>query len=428
MIAVLRQRDFALLWSGQLISRIGDYVRLAALPFFVYDLTGSALATGTMFIVQVLPTLVAGSFMGVFVDRFDRKRAMILADVLRALLLLPLLVIRSADLVWIVYVVAFCMALVSLIFNPARKAMVPKLIETDHLTSANAADSMADSLSRLVGPALGGAALGLFGLPIVVLVDASSFLVSAVCIVSISASGRAVRAATGEAEGELSGAWSKMWRDWRAGLAMVKNKAFLRSLFVVLAIATLADSILTVLIVPFVKDFLGTGAEGFGLLLSARGLGGLIGAILVGGLARAVSSRHLVSWGLLGTGGILFAIVMTRSLTVALVLLVVAGLPTMAWMINTTTLLQKLTPDEYRGRIFGTYETTVALMMVIGMSWSGASADSLGTIPIMMGGACIYVLSGLLGLALLRPEPVIEGSSAPAEPQVPAAEAVGSEE
>lgn len=88
MFAVLGQRNFALLWVGQVVSLIGDWVLLIALPFYVYALTGSVLATGAMFIAETLPRLVLGSLAGVFVDRWDRRWTMIVADVLRALILL----------------------------------------------------------------------------------------------------------------------------------------------------------------------------------------------------------------------------------------------------------------------------------------------------------------------------------------------------
>src|SRR5712691_1616441 len=108
MFAVLGQRNFALLWVGQVVSLIGDWVLLIALPFYVYALTGSVLATGAMFIAETLPRLVLGSLAGVFVDRWYRRWTMIVADVLRALILLLLLLVRSNQWIWFIYVVACC--------------------------------------------------------------------------------------------------------------------------------------------------------------------------------------------------------------------------------------------------------------------------------------------------------------------------------
>src|SRR5215210_3033764 len=95
MLAVLRQRSFFLLWSGGVLSVIGDFFLFVALPFFVYERTGSALATGAMFIAQTLPRLIFGSVAGVFVDRWDRKKTMVIADLSRALIVLPLLLVAA---------------------------------------------------------------------------------------------------------------------------------------------------------------------------------------------------------------------------------------------------------------------------------------------------------------------------------------------
>src|SRR6266702_767212 len=137
MLAVLRQRNFALLWFGQLISLTGDYVLIVALPFYTYQLTGSVLATGVMFLVQALPGLFLGSLAGVFVDRWDRRWTMIASDLLRAGVLLFLLLARSRDLVWIIYAVAFTEQLISLFFIPAKGAIIPNLVEEQHLMAAN---------------------------------------------------------------------------------------------------------------------------------------------------------------------------------------------------------------------------------------------------------------------------------------------------
>src|SRR3954451_7940251 len=122
MLAILRQRNFALLWLGGLISFMGDWVLFIALPVYVYDLTGSALATGGMFIAQTAPRLLFGSIAGVVVDRWDRKRTMIVANLLSAAALLLLPVRSIADL-WLVYLAAFLQASITLFFQPAESAL-----------------------------------------------------------------------------------------------------------------------------------------------------------------------------------------------------------------------------------------------------------------------------------------------------------------
>src|SRR5919199_418218 len=128
MLATLRQRNFALLWAAGLISMLGDWFLFIALPFYVYTLTGSALATGGTFIAESLPSILFGSVAGVFVDRWDRRRTLIVADVVRAILLVGLLAVRSPETVWIVFAISFSQSTIGQFFGPARDALIPRLV------------------------------------------------------------------------------------------------------------------------------------------------------------------------------------------------------------------------------------------------------------------------------------------------------------
>src|SRR4051812_2976489 len=190
MLATLRHRDFGLLWVAGLISVAGDYALIVALPLHAYALTGSAAATGGVFAAALVPRVLLGSVAGVFVDRWDRKRTMIIADLLRAALLLPLLAVTSSDLLWLLYVVRAASGTEGLLFAPAESAFLPRLVGEEQLVTANALNALNDNLGRLVGPAIGGLLYASGGLPVVVLADAATFIVSAVLILSIHASGR----------------------------------------------------------------------------------------------------------------------------------------------------------------------------------------------------------------------------------------------
>jgi MFS family permease len=128
MMATLRERNFALLWWGGLISLAGDWLLRTALPFYVYDLTGSALATSVMFMVGTVPGLLLGPVAGVFVDRWDRRRTLVVANLLLALTLTPLLLVRSADWLWLVYAVALVQSALVRFVVPAENALLPLLV------------------------------------------------------------------------------------------------------------------------------------------------------------------------------------------------------------------------------------------------------------------------------------------------------------
>jgi MFS family permease len=135
MVRLVRQRAFGLLFAAQLVSLLGDFVLFVALPFWVYELTGSATATGLVFAASTLPRLLFSPIAGVFVDRWDRRRTMIAADHV----LLPLLLVNSADAVWLVGVVAFAQSCAARFFGPAQAALLPTIVAAEDLTAANAA-------------------------------------------------------------------------------------------------------------------------------------------------------------------------------------------------------------------------------------------------------------------------------------------------
>ncbi len=154
---LLANRSFLALWLGQMISFIGDYFYWLAVPIMVERLTGSALLVGLSVITTALPMLFLGPVAGVFVDRWDRKRMMITADVLRALLVLPCLLVRTPDQVWIYYVVGFLMSCVSRFFFPAQNAVLPLIVpDKSDLLAANGLMQMVQTVGLLAGPALAG--------------------------------------------------------------------------------------------------------------------------------------------------------------------------------------------------------------------------------------------------------------------------------
>src|SRR5262249_29535210 len=133
-----------------------------------------------------LPNVLLGSLAGVFVDRWDRRRTMIVANLLLALALAPLLLVRSADRVWIVYAVSFAANGLDQFVAPAQNALLPSLVGEEHLVPANSLTSLSANLARLGGPALGGVVAATFGLTGVVLADAASFLIAALLVAGIS--------------------------------------------------------------------------------------------------------------------------------------------------------------------------------------------------------------------------------------------------
>jgi len=400
MLAVLRRRNYGLLWVAQLISMIGDWALFAALPFFIYELTSSVMATGAMFMIQVVPSLVFGSVAGVFVDRWDRRWTMIGSSLFRGVVLVILLGVRSTDMIWLVYLAGFLESTASQFFGPANNALLPTLVDEDQLLTANSLDSMGENSARLIGPALGGVLLASIGLQGVIFFDMGSYLVAALLMYFIRVPAGEVAPGLAD-DGSAGSALSTFWGEFVAGLKLVAGKPALSRIFLVLGIAALGDSILTVLLVAFFQDVVGVGSAEFGLVLTVRGIAGLLGGIVVGAIGSKFKPKHLISFGLIGTGAALVAMVVWPFFAISLLIMILLSVPLMAWLISSQTWVQTHAPGEYRGRVFGVYGTLSALLMLIGMAFASGLGDTLGISPTLYFGGGIYILSGLLAFILL---------------------------
>ena len=202
-----------------LVSLTGDWLLAVGLTYAVYDLTGSTMASAGVFLTSLLPQVLVGLVAGVLVDRWDRRRTMVAANLLLAAGLLPLLLVDGAGLIWVVYPVLVLEAVVETFFAPAEQAMLPRVVDDSdsaELVTANALNGQAQNLSRLVGGALGGVLAALGGIPLVALADAATFLVAALLVARIRTSGAVAPAGAGR-RGCRRGRFSELRDDWVEG-------------------------------------------------------------------------------------------------------------------------------------------------------------------------------------------------------------------
>lgn len=410
MIATLRQRDFTLLWLGGLISLAGDWVLNVGLPIYVFLLTHSVAATSLMLLAGAVPNVLLGSVAGVFVDRWNRKRTMVATNLLLALGLLPLLLARTADRVWIVYLVMFAESTIEQFFTPAENALLPALVGEGHLVPANSLIALNRNLARLVGPAIGGLVAGFFGLNGIVLADAVSFLLAGLLIALIAVTAGAKPQMRAEPEpDELAaaeaGAVARVWREWVAGLRVIVSRRTLAVLLAVFAFTALGEGVFGVLYPVFVNRVLHGAALEIGELMSAQAVGGLIGGVLVGWAGRRVTSRWVMGLCSVAFGLIDLAIfnipAFVPDFRIEVALFVAVGIPGIAFLTGMQSLMQAAAPDAYRGRVFGALGTTIGLLALAGTIVAGTITDRFGVVAVLTVQGAGYVLAGLILIALL---------------------------
>lgn len=408
MLSVLRNRNFALLWWGGLVSMLGNWMLFVALPIYIYQTTDSTLATSLMFIAGAAPRVLFGTVVGVFVDRWERKRTMVVCNVLLALTLAPLLFVEASGAGWLIYVVAFVQSSVGQFFGPAENALLPTLVGKDQLASANALNALNNNLARLVGPAAGGLVVAFYGLTGAVLFDLASYLIAAVLIALMSISSGA---APEQSRATSSNAVRRWASEWREGLAHIQENRLTLIILAVMALTSLGEGTFSVLLAPFVSEAFAGGALELGWVLSAQAVGGIVGGLMIGWVGSRVPPAKLLGFGSLFIGLIDLAIfnypALLSSIVPALVLMAVVGIPASGFGAGYTTLVQTNVSDAFLGRVFGTVSTVSALTMLVGMAAAGVLGDLVGVVPVINTQGVVYVLAGLLVLVLARPRRVV---------------------
>jgi MFS family permease len=402
---------------GGLISATGDWMLFVGLPIAVFTLTHSILATSVSFLANQIPQILLGSVAGVFIDRWNRKWILVIANVCLGVGLLPLLLVDSASRVWIVYAVAALEAgLVQLL--SAESALLPRLVGEEHLTEANALNAFSTNAARLIGPTLGGIITAFLSLAGVALVDALTFLIAALFTAGIIVDAGVSHYRTLNAEDAKSVHLRRnVWNEWFAGFRLISRHRIILGFFLVMSIAALADGLFIVLFAPFVKTILHGGAIQLGYLTSAQAAGGLIGGVVMLRITKRHSAVGLIGFcgladGLLGL--VLFNYPSTvLGLVPAVICFLLIGIVNIGFFVQLTTLLQIHTPDAYRGRIFGAYGMVWSLFLLLSTTLAGLVGDHIGIVPLLNCEALLFFPAAIVAFIFFRsPAAPLAGASA----------------
>lgn len=393
MVEALRIRDFRLLWCSRLVSQLGSWLLVVAVPACVFTLTGSATATGLTLAATYVPPVLLGPVAGVWVDRWNRRHIMILADLARAVAMVLLLLVRDSGDIWLVYLALLFEGAGTVVFNPAAQAHTPAVVGTGtSLSSANALNGIADGAVRLLGAPLGGALFAWAGFDLLVWLDIGSYLLSAVAVGLMASAVVSARRASARLGGLLA--------DLREGLAFLRTEPTARTLLLVNTSFLGANACLSALLIPFLLTILG-GSATVGVVLSALGIGFLLGAPLMRLLVDRVSPAHLLGGALAVTGSgyaLLFAATTPRSALPAAVVIGMAGSIALG-AVQTT--LQRVTPGGLLGRVGAAMFTCEAMATLAGAVVGPAVAHALSVTWTGYLAGVAAVLSGLISASSL---------------------------
>lgn len=410
---VLRIRDYRLVLTSQLLSSIGDWLLLVAAPFFVFELTGSTLATGLTLTAESLPAILLGPVAGVFADRWDRRKTMIATDLCRAGAVCSMLAVHSRSDVWIVYAALTLEAAFSQFFNPARRALVPALVgRGPELSAANALAQLVGGVIRLVGGPLGGALYVLFGFHLVVTLDVASYLLSAALTTLIHRRGLPTSPArsplspplTSPAQSPspppLTSPWTRFRSDLHTGLSRVRRSPDVRTLFAVAGLFFTGNAILTALLVPYLGDVLHAGAQSLGILFGALGLGFVLGGPASRLVTDRAPDRTVITVSLALLAVVFAASFNTPHLTWDIALFTLIGPPAVCFLVTADTAITRRTPDRVQGRVSSVYLALQGAATLLGMLIGSLAGQRLGVVTTMNLAAVLIAASAVAALLI----------------------------
>jgi MFS transporter, DHA3 family, macrolide efflux protein len=400
--------SFTALWTGQLVSALGDRIHQVALAFVVFEATDSAIAVGAVFLVATLPNLLFGPIAGGLVDRWDHREVMIVSDLLRAglVLLIPLAAVTNLALA---YPIVFLVTTVSIFFRPAKGAILPRIVAPDDLIPANSALWVGETFADIFGYVIAGVFVALLGsqLPLAFWVDSVTYIASAVLIASISVAPVA-RVAAEKAQGlfgsfrELGGEILEGWRFLRGEAVLMANTlqatAGQAMLGILLALTPVyaAGLIDTTGLTEDMADRL--TREAYGFLEGSIGAGNLIGGFIIGLIGSRLALGKMVIVGYVGTGAMVAALALAGNLPAALAIMFGVGVANLAFVIPSQTLFQRRTPPEMMGRVLGLRFSLVVGATTLAMGVGGVLGELFGAAVVIGAFGLVTVAAGLAGL------------------------------
>ncbi len=387
---------FRALWLAQVISLTGDWFNTIASVIIVNRYTASGLAVGGLFIARALPPFLLGPVAGVVADRFDRRKVLILSDVLRAGIVSCFLLINGPEDLWLLYVLTVMQFSVSAFFEPARAALVPALVQNDELLTANTLSSITWSAMLTLGGAIGGLTASLFGVRVSLIVDAASFLASAAFVLTIP----------GQFQAEAVHALESGWQNFLDGMSYVRKNLDVGWVTMVKGMGQVGSfDIISALYAARVFREGQEGATTLGLMFTAFGVGSVIGPLISNRLGdsttvwlrRAILGGFVcmpLAWLIVGTA---------PTLPVVLAGCVLRGAGGSINWTYSDVLLQMSVPNHLLGRVFAFDIAIFTLAVSVSLWLTGFVTDAFHFSPrtiVLLLAAGSLVPLGVWGAAL----------------------------
>ncbi len=393
-IILLRKREYRKLWGSEFISEIGNYFSFFGIIFYVIKLTeegGTLEAAQTLTVIvifQVVPTLIIGPFIGVLVDKINRKIILLSANIMGAFVAYGY---SQSTTISQIYALVIVHSFVRLVFYPTRTAILPRLVEKEELLHANSMIQISVQFSRLIGPLLAGIVLSQFGFRTGFLIDGVSYIIAAIIVVMISTN-------LSPKGGEIK---TSPLHDMNFALKEINKSSQLRFLFTSSFILLVGVGILDPLLAPYLNSAFGFSPREFGGLLAFSAVSGAFSTVLLIAKGKFSNKLKLIAYGYI-LGGIAMILLGEASQYNNILLLYIAagflGIVNVGVYILTATFIQETVKDEHLGKINGMFATNLVLGQLVGSFVASLLIRHLAYEEIFMMVGLIITISGSLSV------------------------------
>jgi MFS family permease len=391
----LRHRNYRLFLTGQIISTVGTWMQSVAMPWFALQLTHSGLLVGLVLAAQFLPVLVGSQFTGELADRFRKRNVLLLTQTAFTLPSFALFLLSRSGHAeyWMIIVAAVATGTINALDVPARQSFQVELVGKKDLMNAIALNSSVFNGAAVVGPSVAGLLIAVVGLPLCFLANSFSYLAAIVALLLM-------RDLPNVAMVRDEQPWSARLAQ---GAAYARSEPVVGMLLIAVAVFSLFAMNRLTLIPLFADQVLGVGAQGFGFLLAAMGLGALTGALTLAFFPQLGANPRRQLWMAAIWVAALLEFSVSRSFPVSVLTLVVAGYCQISFVATANNRIQLITPDHLRGRVMALYAQALIGVGPIGSLQAGALATRFGA-PWAMAIGAVIAGSVILLIRLLFPE------------------------
>jgi len=388
-LAVFRNRDFSFLWTAQLISTIGSSLTSLAASIMVYRITGSALSVGLMLMATAGPSILVGLIAGVYVDRYNRKRIMIISDLLRAVLVVLIPVLVPYNIAWLYIIVALSSA-IGRFFDPALESVLPEVASDEKLAAANSMMAISSFGSTAIGFAASGLIASQYPIEWAFYLDGLTFILSSGCILFVRVP-----------ELVTAGKTTAMIvvRNLKAGTRYLFDSPILRSLLIISVPSVMSIGLWNSLLLPFAIDTLNATEFEYGIQEGLASIGFVLGSLFMARNADRLREGQWITISYIGMGLVGAMYAMSTRVPVAIVLVTISGFLNAPSSISRRLVIQRNTTRQIRGRVTSAFLVSRDVLFLVGMAAAGL-ADIFNIRGVFMVSAVLLLGAGLLALVL----------------------------